>query len=85
MARNLTASFSEALGVSIHFYPEDPFRGKGSNIEIEYLYEVALPEFTAFTAHILRGGWYGWGGRDKKIIPDCAYDGVLRLTALLNE
>lgn len=82
LARNLTAAFSEALGVSIHHYSENPFRGKGSNIEIEYMYEIALPEFTAFTAHILRGGFLGWGGPDKRIIPDCAATAVVKLSQL---
>ncbi|MDP3973459.1 MAG: hypothetical protein Q8P92_01370 [Candidatus Daviesbacteria bacterium] len=84
LARNLTASYSEALGVSIHNYSENPFRRKGVNIEIEHMYEISLPEFSAFTYHILRGGWFGWGGPDKKIIPDCAYNGVQKLSAILN-
>lgn len=80
LIRNLTASFSEGLGVNIHDYKESPFRVIETIINIGGLYDVDPRIFTYFTSHILGGGFLGWG---REQIPDCAMSGVNKLAQLL--
>ncbi len=74
----LSIAFSEARGIKIHQYRENPFKlSDNGTVIIGNIYEVDSLTFTYFATYVMNGGFRGWS--EKLGVPDFVAEIVSQL------